>query len=120
MGVRGSYLTLQAIARKMAGYPFTLLEVHTLAHVLCALIMYLLFRQKPADVHGPTLIKLDGEKLDAARQRLQTEEWLLSKRAYNLDTTTIPELESNLAPIVISIMRPLILCTAYGATHIAA
>ena len=33
----------QAIARKASGYPLALLELHTLVHVLCALIMYSLW-----------------------------------------------------------------------------
>lgn len=46
----------QAIERKAAGYPTTLLEVHTIVHIVCALILYALWFQKPQDVHDPTLI----------------------------------------------------------------
>jgi hypothetical protein len=46
----------QAIGRKLAGYPITLLEIHTLVHVVCALVMYGLWVQKPLNVQEPTII----------------------------------------------------------------
>ena len=44
----------QAIERKVAGYPITLLEVHTLVHVVCAVVMYGLWIRKPMNVQDPT------------------------------------------------------------------
>lgn len=35
-----TWMMVQCIARKVAGYPLTILEVHTFAHVCCALLMY--------------------------------------------------------------------------------
>lgn len=49
----------QTIERKAAGYPITLLEVHTLVHIVCALILYVLWIRKPQDVHDPTVISLE-------------------------------------------------------------
>lgn len=46
----------QAVERKFAGYPITLLEIHTLVHVVCALFMYGLWAQKPLNVQEPTII----------------------------------------------------------------
>lgn len=46
----------QVIERKVAGYPITLLEVHTLVHVVCALVMYGLWAQKPLNVQDPTML----------------------------------------------------------------
>jgi hypothetical protein len=46
----------QAVERKLAGYPITLLEIHTLVHVVCALVMYGLWAQKPLNVQDPTII----------------------------------------------------------------
>lgn len=54
----------QAIERKVAGYPITLLEVHTIVHIICALVLYALWIQKPQDVHDPTLIS-SGDFQDA-------------------------------------------------------
>jgi hypothetical protein len=46
----------QTIERQIAGYPITLLEVHTLVHVVCAVIMYGLWIQKPLNVKDPTIV----------------------------------------------------------------
>jgi hypothetical protein len=46
----------QVIERKLASYPLTILEVHTIVHVVCALLMYGLWIQKPLNVQDPTVI----------------------------------------------------------------
>jgi hypothetical protein len=38
-----SWLILQCLSRKIVGYPLTVLEVHTLVHAGCALMMYSLW-----------------------------------------------------------------------------
>ena len=48
----------QAVERKAAGYPISLLEVHAMVHVVCALIMYALWWKKPLNVQKPTRIDL--------------------------------------------------------------
>ena len=35
-----TWMLVQCIARKIAGYPLTVLEVHTFVHVFCALVMF--------------------------------------------------------------------------------
>ena len=37
------WIVIQCIARKAAGYPLTLLEIHTMVHVVCALTIYVLW-----------------------------------------------------------------------------
>ena len=34
------WLLVDCLARKVAGYPLTILEVHTFVHVFCALVIY--------------------------------------------------------------------------------
>jgi hypothetical protein len=46
----------QAIERKVAGFPISLLEFHTLVHVFCAIVMYMLWFRKPYDINEPTVI----------------------------------------------------------------
>jgi hypothetical protein len=46
----------QVIERKLASYPLTMLEVHTIVHVVCALLMYGLWIQKPLNVQDATVI----------------------------------------------------------------
>lgn len=53
------WLAGQAIERKAAGYPITLLEVHILVHVGCALIMYTLWLSKPFQVYEPTVVNTE-------------------------------------------------------------
>lgn len=57
------WLVGQVIERKVAGYPITLLEVHTLVHVACAVCMFFMWLYKPFDVRDPTLVNPgeDGE-----------------------------------------------------------
>ncbi|KAG4438567.1 hypothetical protein IFR05_005942 [Cadophora sp. M221] len=60
----------QAIERKAAGYPMTLLELHTIVHVVCALLMYALWFQKPLNVQKPTILDL-SDNLDLVALGLQ-------------------------------------------------
>ncbi|KAH9209043.1 hypothetical protein DL95DRAFT_310758, partial [Leptodontidium sp. 2 PMI_412] len=46
----------QTIERKAVGLPISILEFHTLVHVVCALVMYVLWFQKPYDIQYPTLV----------------------------------------------------------------
>jgi len=50
----------QAIERKVAGLPVTLLEIHTIVHVMCALVMYALWFQKPLNVQDPTSLNAEA------------------------------------------------------------
>jgi hypothetical protein len=50
----------QAIERKAAGFPITLLEYHTLVHCFCALVMYVLWLRKPYDIQDPTIVPTDN------------------------------------------------------------
>ena len=51
-----SWMLVQTISRRIVGYPITLLEVHTLVHVACAIGMYGLWFRKPLDVRDPAWI----------------------------------------------------------------
>jgi hypothetical protein len=63
----------QAIERKLAGYPMTLLEVHTIVHVVCALVMYGLWLQKPLNVQDQTLVSFADDQTTLAYM-LQTSQ----------------------------------------------
>lgn len=41
--IQVAWFLIQCIARAAAGYPLALLEVHTMVHVVCALLMYALW-----------------------------------------------------------------------------
>ena len=53
-------MVVQAVARKLEDLPFTLLEIHTLAHVICALNMYILWMKKPVDIQDPWVISREA------------------------------------------------------------
>lgn len=48
------FLLVQTIARKAQALPFSLLEIHTLVHAVCAVGMYLAWLGKPLDIKDPT------------------------------------------------------------------
>lgn len=61
----------QAIERKIANLPISLLEAHTIVHVVCALVMYAIWYQKPLNVICPTVLDF-GEHRDLFAFLLQT------------------------------------------------
>lgn len=51
--VQVSWFFIQTIARKVAGLPITFLELNTLAHIGCAVALYMIWWFKPQDVTVP-------------------------------------------------------------------
>ena len=67
-----TWMIIQCISRKVAGYPLTALEVHTLVHATCALIMYTLWFRKPLDIQESTLVTAVGVKKKTTPMLLRT------------------------------------------------
>ncbi|KAF8252558.1 hypothetical protein K440DRAFT_657783 [Wilcoxina mikolae CBS 423.85] len=59
-------------ARKANGLPISLLEIHTLVHVFCALVMYCFWLKKPVGVRDPTII--EEEDGDLVWEKFQRRE----------------------------------------------
>lgn len=57
--VQAGWMIVQVISRSAADLPTTLLEVHTVAHVVCALVMYGIWWHKPRSIEYPTLLRGD-------------------------------------------------------------
>ncbi|EUC41707.1 hypothetical protein COCMIDRAFT_40165 [Bipolaris oryzae ATCC 44560] len=55
--IQAGWMIVQVISRTAIGLPTTLLEVHVVAHVVCALVMYILWWHKPRQVTSPTVLK---------------------------------------------------------------
>lgn len=53
---QASWLILQVIMRWASRLPVTALELNTLAHSICALLVYSLWWDKPLDIQDPTLL----------------------------------------------------------------
>ena len=56
---QAGWMAVQVVGRLIAGVPVTLLEVNTLGHVLCALIIYVLWWNKPRLIQEPTILEGD-------------------------------------------------------------
>ena len=63
--VQAAWFCTQCIARLGQRMPISLLELNTFAHAICALLVYVLWWNKPLDVHEPTVI--DVSQSDVAR-----------------------------------------------------
>ena len=59
--VQALWMVLQCTARVSSELPVTLLEGHTIAHVICALCMYVFWWNKPSDVRYPIQLDLPDE-----------------------------------------------------------
>ncbi|KAI0096580.1 hypothetical protein GGR51DRAFT_543126 [Nemania sp. FL0031] len=57
--VQVGWMVIQCIGRTSMNLPVSLLEIHVLAYVVCALIVYGLWFQKPLDVALPTEVDSD-------------------------------------------------------------
>ena len=57
--VQALWMLAQIIGRLVVDLPVTLLEVNTLAHVICALIIYILWWDKPKLINEPTKLRGD-------------------------------------------------------------
>jgi hypothetical protein len=57
--IQAGWMIIQVISRAATKLPITLLEVHVVAHVVCALIMYAIWWHKPRQVTSPTLLQGD-------------------------------------------------------------
>ncbi|KAI5810904.1 hypothetical protein DFH27DRAFT_530179 [Peziza echinospora] len=80
---QASWMVVQAIARKIKHLPLTLLELNTVMHVICALLMYLLWLKKPQDVGIPTLVH--------DRSKSKSLGAILSIKKVLVNEPTIPE-----------------------------
>ncbi|KAI4200982.1 MAG: hypothetical protein LQ350_003551 [Teloschistes chrysophthalmus] len=58
-----AWTILQCLSRKAAGLPLSILEVHILVHAGCALIMYVLWFNKPLDIDEPILVRVPDKTL---------------------------------------------------------
>jgi len=58
--VQASWFSIQTIYRLADGLSISLLELNTLGHALCALLIYCFWWSKPLDIQEPYLITKDG------------------------------------------------------------
>jgi hypothetical protein len=63
--VQLAWFFAQCSARTIKDLPITLLELHVITHIFCAILMYILWLQKPFDVGSPYVCK-DQRVVDIA------------------------------------------------------
>ena len=109
--VQAGWFIIQCIARVAQKLPLTLLEVHVLAHVLLALVMYLFWFAKPYNVLSPLIIKdpqiVDMAALFTLHQRsgyIDGEDW--SARCVLRDELDVASIEKALYASMSNDKRP--------------
>lgn len=55
-----SWTMLQCISRQSSGLPLSVLEVHTMVHATCAMLMYALWFKKPLNIRDSTVLDLSA------------------------------------------------------------
>jgi hypothetical protein len=55
--LQAAWIVIQVVGRLIAHLPVTLLEINTLGHVLCALVINVLWWNKPLDVRDPIVMR---------------------------------------------------------------
>jgi hypothetical protein len=92
--IQGGWLVVQCIARRAGHLPLTLLELNTLAHVVCALIMYALWWDKPLNIRDPLILSGDWVRPTTAAMwmfsRISTQR---SRLGRNKEVVEPPEIE---------------------------
>lgn len=58
--IQASWMLVQCVVRKFCGLPITLLELHTVMHILCAAVMYFFWWDKPLDATEPISVIEDA------------------------------------------------------------
>lgn len=79
--IQAVWMFIQTIARKASGLPITLLELNTLAHVACAILLYLLWWYKPQSVNEPEIIS----EIDPLLAAYLTSDWYQNRFKYDRD-----------------------------------
>ncbi|KAF8242338.1 hypothetical protein K440DRAFT_607575 [Wilcoxina mikolae CBS 423.85] len=115
-----TWMVLQVSARKVSGYPLTLLEVHILVHALCALMMYGIWFKKPTGVRDPTVVDSSlGQKLLGTNLQWRSQyPRLVLSRLVNYYQENVSTMDGG--QIMIQWSMVMFVCSAYGGVHAAA
>ncbi|KAI5799905.1 hypothetical protein EDC01DRAFT_648105 [Geopyxis carbonaria] len=125
-----SWTVVDVIARKICGLPISLLEVHTLVHVACALILYFFWFEKPAGVKDPTILKSEAAailtELNGMLPRYYSESWRSRKpketiveRSETLPSVAYYSIDRDTLYPLFGILLLLLTSAAYGGFHLA-
>ncbi|KAK3900069.1 hypothetical protein C8A05DRAFT_36304 [Staphylotrichum tortipilum] len=128
------WVMLQCIARKAYGLPITLLELHTMMHVVCAVAMYAFWLQKSHNLrsaevldynHFKTSTRKDDNEIENVPMDMQKD---FCPRGSNLPDVGAKKIFSGLAELIADEDKYvenfgvlfLLLSLAYGGVHLSA
>ena len=118
--IQASWMVLQCIARGVVGLPLSLLELNTVMHVMCTLLIYGMWFKKPQDVGFPkTITPADATKdltchqIGKLKQHLEPLEQSGSMQLNSSTKTDIAEVS-----IFIGAILGLIMSGIYGGVHL--
>ncbi|GAB1318527.1 hypothetical protein MFIFM68171_08737 [Madurella fahalii] len=113
------------IARKVYGLPLTLLELHTMVHVACAIIMYGFWLEKPLDLRSPEMLD-DSQYPTICMEYLNSdrETYFYARRGNFRNITLSRNVPEKIRRYLGNDTLPLLLMNAlpilYGGIHLSA
>ncbi|KAI9697786.1 MAG: hypothetical protein M1836_004462 [Candelina mexicana] len=124
------WVVAEVIARKAAGYPITLLELHTLVNILCALLLYSFWFSKPLGIEDPTVVdspplqELLASLKKPANRLCESDRGVLDLlqpyfvpfKGFTLYTHFSGSRRSSLAKLLVIVL----VSSSYGGIHLAA
>jgi len=131
--IQAGWMILQAITRKIEGLPQTLLEIHILTHVICALGMYLFWLKKPQNVLVTTIVEIDAEAISLLIDKPEDFAKGESPNLWTIDESSTINDETDQGSLVdqtetgfldftrgqlIKVLFSIPICGAYGAIHL--
>ncbi|RKK13392.1 hypothetical protein BFJ63_vAg991 [Fusarium oxysporum f. sp. narcissi] len=75
------WMIMQCVCRFVFGLPLTLLEIHTMLHVIFAIIQYCYWIKKPLDVQEPIVVQPHGFEAELA---IMLQKQFYSRMSYSL------------------------------------
>ncbi|KAF5575385.1 hypothetical protein FPANT_11364 [Fusarium pseudoanthophilum] len=75
------WMITQCVCRFVFGLPLTLLEIHTMLHVIFAIIQYCFWIKKPLDVQEPIIVQPHGFEAEVA---IMLQKQFYSRMSYSL------------------------------------
>lgn len=109
--VQAAWFGIQVITRLVQGLAVTLLELNVFAHVICALLSYIFWWNKPLDIDEPTAIYTDDPKAASiyaafwARGTLGNDTPLVVRRGGLLTTELMSDVRLRVDQVVLSPQR---------------
>ena len=88
---------IQVFGRIANRLPITLLELNTVAHVSCALVLYIIWWYKPQDVHQPIVVDLDEPVRCFLLERYWIRKFEIGSEVQSITTDSNEVVETDLA-----------------------